>query len=110
MKQYVVDELRPRDVEKVRKFLEDNAAPAPLTGLYRLELPQKMLGDDQKGHEECGPHYFSVNLGDSYVRFELLIRCTEKIRCTCIAYATHAQREHIIGYADEMLELLNILV
>lgn len=106
----MVDELRPGDVEKVRSFLEDNASRAPLAGLYRVELPEYMLGEAQQGHEECGPHFFSVNLGDTYVRFELLVRCTEKIRCTCIAYATHEQRVHILDWADEMLELLSIKV
>ena len=45
-------------------------------------------------------------VGDSFLRFEFLIRSREKMRCTCIDYATRQQRDFILAYADRLVEEL----
>ena len=42
--------------------------------------------------------------------FLLLIRSKQVLRCSCIEYATPDQREHIIRFADRMLEDLGIKI
>jgi len=40
----------------------------------------------------------------------LLIRSKQVLRCSCIEYATPDQREHIIRFADRMMEDLGIKI
>jgi len=49
-------------------------------------------------------------LDESTVKLELLVRAQKKLRCECVAYATPAQREHIIAYLDDLLRQLDISV
>ena len=45
-------------------------------------------------------------MGDSFLRFELLIRSEQTMRCACIDYATRQQRDFILAYADRLVEEL----
>ena len=62
-------------------------------------------------HRDCRPFRFAVEVGekevgDSFLRFEFLIRSREKMRCTCIDYATRQQRDFILAYADRLVAAL----
>ena len=66
---------------------------------------------EQFEHQNCRPFRFAVELGepvvgDCFVRFELLIRSEQTMRCACIGYATRQQRDFILGYADRLVEEL----
>jgi hypothetical protein len=39
---------------------------------------------------------------------ELLVRTRQRVRCSCIAYATRPQRNWIIQMLDEIFDELNI--
>lgn len=110
MKQYVIDQLRPSDYEQVRSFLDENTQGTALDGMYWVDLPEELRSTVQVEHARCGPHYFAVNLELDAVSFELLIRSKQVLRCSCIGYATPDQREHIIRFADRMLEELGIKI
>ena len=110
MKQYVIDQLRPSDYEQIRHFLDDNAQRTALDGIYWVDLPDDLCSTVQVEHVQCRPHYFAVNLELDEVSFELLIRSKQVLRCSCIEYATPDQREHIIRFADRMLEDLGIKI
>jgi hypothetical protein len=110
MKQYVIDQLRESDYEKIREFLEQNAEKTVLDEIFWVTLPEGLYTVLQGEHKKCYPFYFAVNLSRNHVAFELLIRSRETIRCNCIAYATSKQRDHIIGFADDMLRKLEIMV
>lgn len=110
MKQYVIDQLRPQDHQLVKAYLDEKAEKAVFEGLYWVDFPEDLLTTLQAGHESCHPFYFAVNLSEEKVEFELLVRSRRIIRCNCIAYATPAQRDYIIRFADEMLENLDLLV
>ncbi len=45
-------------------------------------------------------------VGDSFVRFEFLIRSEQTMRCACVSYATRQQRDFILGYADRLVQEL----
>ena len=47
-------------------------------------------------------------VGDSFVRFEFLIRSDQTMRCACIGYATRQQRDFILDYADRLVEDLEL--
>ena len=110
MKQYVIDQLRPSDYEQIRNFLDDNAQRTALDGIYWVDFPDDLCSTVQVEHVQCRPHYFAVNLELDEVSFELLIRSKQVLRCSCIEYATPDQREHIIRFADRMLEDLGIKI
>ena len=108
MKQYVIDQLRESDFGQIQEFLGRNAESTGLAGIYWVSLPADLYSVIQREHSKCHPYYFAINLTWNDVAFELLIRSRQVIRCNCIAYATPQQRDHIIHFADRMIEELQI--
>lgn len=109
MKQYVVDELRPEDHEKVEAYLEENFGPAQLGGVYWIPLEEKALSDIQFEHSKCQPFYFAIVLESTMLVGEFLIRTRKKIKCECIHYATESQRNLIICFIDSIFEKLGVM-
>lgn len=108
MKQYVIDQLRESDYDRIRNYLATHAESAAMEGIYYVDLPDSLYTEMQKTHNHCQPYYFAVNLTRKQVGFEWLIRSRNTLRCACIGYATQAQRDYIIEYADGMLDSLRI--
>jgi hypothetical protein len=109
MKQYRIDELRPRDYEDVKVYLEDHYGTSHMEGVYWIPLDTDLLDDVQAAHSDCQPFYFAAVLEPTVLSFELLIRTRNRVRCDCIHYANEAQREYIIALADAIFEELKIL-
>lgn len=110
MKQYVIDEFRLEDYEKVKKYLDDNCKAAGLYGVYWMELPHEILTDEQASHDNCQPYYFALELEEERLSCGLLVRASANIRCHCIAYATVEQRNWLIDSIDTVLEQANIII
>jgi len=110
MKQYVIDQLRESDYEKILGFLCDHADTSEFGEIFWVMLPEELYSDTQKEHEQCQPFCFAVNLSYKQVDFELLIRSRRILRCACIRYADKKQRDYIMDYADRMLEELDIKI
>jgi hypothetical protein len=110
MKQYVIDQLRETDHEKVLEFLQKNAGASEFGDVFWVQLPVELYSDTQRAHEQCAPFRFAVNLSLNRVDFELLVRSRQVLRCSCIGYADENQRNYIIDYADRMLEELKIKI
>jgi len=110
MKQYVIDQLREEDHEKIQGFLQKNASVSEFGDLFWVALPAEFYSNSQREHEQCQPFCFAVNLSPSKVDFELLIRSRQVLRCSCIAYANNKQRDYILDYADRMLDELKIKI
>jgi hypothetical protein len=110
MKQYVIDQLREDDYEKVLELLELKADKTAIEGMYWVNLPERLYSPVQREHVQCQPHYFAVSLDYRRVSFELLVRSRQIIRCHCIGYATPEQRDFILRFADDMLDQLGILI
>ena len=109
MKQYMVDQLRESDFDKLEDQLNRHAEAGDLAGIYWIPLPESLLGEVQKEHGGCQPFYFAVNLNRQAISFELLIRTRKRLRCNCIHYADKDQREYILTYADELFERLMLI-
>ena len=103
MRQYLIDEISFLERDNIDSYLKRSLKAGPIEGVYWLELPPDMFGPDQVGHEQCGPFYFSVILEENSLRFELLVRSSNNMHCTCISWATHAQRRFVLDYADRLL-------
>jgi hypothetical protein len=110
MKQYLVDELRFEDYEKIKTYLDETSPPAHMDGLYWIPLAAEVLTGIHAEHPDCGPHYFALELQEDRLACEFLVRAEQTIRCNCIRYASMEQRNWLIEYIDAILEKLEISV
>jgi hypothetical protein len=110
MKQYVVDQLRYTDYEKLKALLDQTYGEAVMGQIYWVPLAPDMLSPIQTEHGDCQPHVAAIELQETRVSVELLVRTRGRIRCGCIAYASDEQRSWLIRLLDRMLEQLEISV
>jgi hypothetical protein len=108
MKSYLIDEIPPPDLERLRKALKEKLIPSSMEQIFWAPLPDRLLTGTQSEHPECRPHVFAVELGPDWIKLEFFIRSLKKMRCTCPGYPTEAQRNHIMKMADELLEEWNV--
>ncbi len=108
MKQFVIDELRPADFEKLKTYLDEAFGAGAIDGLYWLRIAENVFSDIQNDHEECQPFYFAIDLEPDRVMIELLVRTKNRVRCACMAYATEIQCAWLMRQMDEIFERLEI--
>jgi hypothetical protein len=110
MKQYIVDELRPSDHQKLKAYLEAHLDTGSMDGLFWMTLEKELWNETQKDHQACWPYYVALELTPHQLSCEFLIRTQNRIRCDCIAYANEAQRNWIIRSVDAIFEKLEIQI
>lgn len=110
MKQYVVDQLRYHDYEKLKGLLDQRYGEAAMGAVYWIPLEREVLSPTQCEHRDCQPHVAALELEETRLSLELLVRTRTRIRCSCIAYASEGQRNWLIHTVDRMLEQLGISV
>jgi len=108
MRYYLIDEISYSDMEKINKFLKQNAIRSELEKLFWVKIPADLLNDIQFQHVECGPHVFAVELGTDWIRMEFFIRNQKDLRCTCQGYCTPLQRNFVLNFAQKTIEDLGI--
>lgn len=108
MKQYVIDEIRDADHERIQAYLDAEFGPAEMGGIYWLPVAREVLSEVQRAHSSCWPFYFALDLEPGRLSCELLIRTRERIRCDCIDYATESQRNWLVSVVDAVFEKLEI--
>ena len=109
MKQYVIDELRPDDYKKLKKYLDENFKSSDMDGICWIPLEQENLTAIQEEHTECQPFYFAIELNPDVMACELLIRTKSRVRCDCIGYATEKQLSWLIRFVDGIFDKLEII-
>ena len=108
MHQYVIDELRKGEVDKITNYLKKYCEKSDLDNLFWLRLPDDLLTPTQYEHKECGPFWAGIEVTEESVVFEMLIRSRNKLRCSCISYASTQQRQFILNFADKLLKDIEI--
>jgi hypothetical protein len=108
MKQYVIDELRPEDHNKIKKYMEKTYGLAEMGGIYWMPIATEVLTEIQHEHSSCQPFYVAIDLEEDRIALELLVRTKNRVRCDCIAYASGDQRNWVMGAIDAMFEKLDI--
>ncbi|ADH86642.1 hypothetical protein [Desulfurivibrio alkaliphilus] len=103
MRQLVVDQLSREERQNIESYLKRHLRPGPMTDLYWLELPRELWGAAQQGHEECAPFFFAVELTEKQAIFELLVRSSGNLHCTCIGYPEPRQRAYLLDFFDHLL-------
>ena len=109
MKQYVIDELRPQDQEKIKGYLDEHFGPADMGNIYWIPVDPVLYDPKQASHEACHPLYFAVQLSSMSFVVELLVRTKNSIRCDCIQYATQDQFLWLIRFFDAIFEKLEVM-
>jgi hypothetical protein len=108
MKQYVIDEIRPADHPKMKQYLDESYGPVEMGGIYWIPLAPEMLTEIQRSHTDCQPFYFAIELEETRLALELLVRTKNRIRCACIGYASRDQQIWIMEAVDAIFEKLGI--
>jgi len=103
MRQIVIDELSPMERDNIDSYLKRSIKRGPMVGLYWLQLPDDLLSATQQEHTEHGPFYLAVELTNTSVTFELLVRSQTNLHCNCIAHATSSQRQFVLDFIDRMV-------
>ena len=106
MRQYLLDEINRSDISRIRDYLGEHAVASSLEDVWWVDLKEDLLSPEQYEHRDCRPFRFAVELGETFVRFEFLIRSQQTMRCACIGYATRQQRDFILAFADRLVEEL----
>ncbi len=109
MKQYVIDEIRPQDYQKVKKYLDETLGDSGVDGVYWLPVEEEMLSAAQTAHRSCAPFYMALELEEGRLSGEFLVRTKSRVRCDCIRYADVRQREWLIRTVDAIFEKLEII-
>ncbi|WP_316900525.1 hypothetical protein [Pseudodesulfovibrio indicus] len=115
MRIYLIEDLADNDYKTICKAFDDLGVRGSLEGIWYLPLPEDLLQQEQKDHlGECGPYFMALEGVESpdqnSFRMELLVRARNRIRCSCVTYATPEQRKHMIEYLDQFIEELEISV
>lgn len=109
MKQYVIDEIRPRDYEKLKAYLDRALGESGVSGLYWMPVDAALLTGVQQAHRECAPFCVALELEPERLVGELLVRTRRRVRCDCIHYADQRQRNWLIQALDAIFEVLGII-
>lgn len=104
MRQYRIDQLSREERANIESYLKRTLSPGPVAGVYWIEVPQDLLSSEQREHGDCGPFFFAVELEAEAVCFEMLVRSKTNLHCSCIAYASKAQRDFVLRFVDRMLQ------
>ena len=109
MKQYVIDEIRLQDHQKVKDYLDQNLGDSGVDGLYWIPVDESLLSEVQRAHTGCAPFFMALELGPDRLAGELLVRTRNRVRCDCIHYADQRQREWLVQTIDAIFEKLKII-
>ena len=110
MKQYVIDEFRWSDSKKFQTYIKENFESSGFDNLYWISLDPNMLTDVQASHTECQPFYFAIEIEPERISCELLVRTKNRVKCSCMQYATEKQRNWLIDLVDTLLVELSITI
>lgn len=115
MRNYLIEDIIDDNIVIIEKHLADAGYSGPIDDIFYLPVPEDMLTDEQKEHlNECGPYFLGLevihDLAGNKLKIELLVRAKNKIRCSCVAYCTPEQRNHMLDFVDDMIKGLDIPV
>ncbi|PID77912.1 MAG: hypothetical protein CSB21_02975 [Deltaproteobacteria bacterium] len=76
--------------------------------VFFVELDKNLLNKEQKQHDTCSPHYFTITLGKTSLTAEFLVRSGKRMRCSCMGYANPEQIRWLVDLVDNILVEANV--
>lgn len=110
MKQYVIDQLRLSDHQKLKTYLGRHFNGSGIEGIYWIPLDSDLFNRTQRQHTHCQPFYFALELEEQRLACELLVRTQRQVRCGCMGYADATQRTWLMDLVDDILNKLDIRI
>ncbi|MDR2457755.1 MAG: hypothetical protein LBD41_04670 [Clostridiales Family XIII bacterium] len=108
MRAIILDELRKEEIERIDNYLKNETTSSNIEGLYWLYLKNSELSENQKKLEtQAGPYRISIEIGQNFVRFELLVRA-EMITNEGGGEADENQLLYIYRFINKMAHALNL--
>jgi len=104
MRQILIDELIHDEVAAAHEFLRANAVESGIEGLYWVELTEDLLDPEQFEQKRDHPFCFAVEVGDSWIKLELLIRSRHNMRSAETRFASRSQLEFVLEYSNRIIE------
>ncbi|MBN2059379.1 MAG: hypothetical protein JW882_03085 [Deltaproteobacteria bacterium] len=108
MRYLIFDEIHASDMEKITKYLVQNAIASSMGDIFWIKVPENLLNEIQCDHKGCAPFIITVELDKNSIKFELFVRSRRTLNCRCQGYSTRQQRDFIFNYAENMLDTLGI--
>jgi hypothetical protein len=109
MRVITLDELNSNEVENCREYLSKLTTPGPIEDLYWYYLPEDLLTDTQKSlNKEKGPYKISIEIGNTFVKFELLVRA-DMIHNEGAESVNIEQLVHLYKFIDKMTKELKLI-
>lgn len=104
MRAYLADELDPATGTHIGEQLTEMGFASDIEKLYWLPLEDDMPTPVQREHaESCGQHCMALELLDSGVRLELLVRAKGIMRCGCVSYTTPEAERRMVEQHDQLI-------
>jgi hypothetical protein len=111
MRSYMVEEIDPQHLERLADSMRSKDMASAVDGIFWMDVPESLYSDEQEEHAaQCGPYSMALEIGEDWLKLELLVRARSRVRCSCVAYATPPQRAHMVERVDSLLHELDIPV
>ena len=109
MRWYGIDDLTAEDTAKLAASLTEMELTSGMDGLFWLPAPAELLSPLQQEHAaSCGPHVMGLELEETSLRLEMLVRARGRMRCDCVHYASPELRNSMIAWLENLLAELGI--
>jgi len=103
VRSHVIDEIGPKDMEKIIHYLDQKALHSTMKSIYWKEIPEDLYSKRQGEHKDCAPYAFAIELGADWIKLEFFVRSMAHLRCECQDYCTPRQRAFVLGFADRII-------
>jgi hypothetical protein len=109
MRSILFDELNNNEINNINNYLTKNTKNSNIDGLFWLILPNNILTvEQQKINIKHGPYKIAIEIGKSWLKFELLIR-TSNITNIGSSIVNNIQLDYIYNFANNLAEQLNLI-
>lgn len=108
MKQYVIDDIRPLELGRLKDWCTANLAPTCFDNVFWLMLDDNVLTPLQAGHADCRHHYLGLTLEAERLAIDLVVRTKRTMHCACMGYVTPQQFAWLDGWVDTVFAELGM--
>lgn len=92
---------------RFREYLTQQGCSSGLQDIFWLTVPEQYLSAHQKEHlQECGPYLLALEVEETSVTIEMLVRASNALHCSCTGPASATLRAYALSWLDDALSPL----